>query len=912
MKKFLIAIAIIFGLLIAAVVTIPLLFKDDIRLAIDEAMDENLNAKVFYDTDQFDLSMIKNFPDFTVSIEDFGIVGIGEFETDTLVSVGNFLITIDVMSAISGDQIKINEVLLDEPKINVLVLPNGQANYDIAKESESEEVQEVAEEEGESDISIGVEKWVITNGKLVYYDQSMNFSTSLIGLNHEGSGDFTLDVFDMKTVTSIESVSLGYEGEEYVSGKRLNADVNLNMDLGQMKFTFQENRIALKDFAMGADGFVSMSGEDIEMDITFGGKDISLKSILSLIPGTYQEYLDGVTATGGIGFDGYVRGTFNETSMPKMAASLSVDNGKISYADYPIPMEAIDIKTSFNYPSSDLSETSFNIDKFHMLVDGEELSAYLKFKNLNDFNWDFGFDGNADLEKVTRIVPLEGMELKGKINAKLNTAGKMSDVDAERYDQLPTSGSMSVKDFSFISGDLPQGFRIQSANLSFNPSEINLSEFKANAGKSDMSLTGKVTNYLAFALNEDEKLVGTLNFNSQLLDLNEWMPEEEATTEEEADIEDTTSLEVVRIPENIDFTLHSDIKKIVFTDLSLDEFNGKILVQNGAIILDENSFKMLGGTFELAGSYRTKNLEKPTYNLSFAIKDLSITNAFNSFETIQNYVPIAKHVIGMFSTDFTVDGTIGEGMMPIMDEMNLSGLVNITQAALEGGDFLNKVSTVTSLKGSNADGDKKSLSIKDILVSTAIIDGRLFVEPFDLAVNGQKATLGGSNSLDGRLDYDMVMKDIPTGAIGNAVNSALSSFTKGTKLISDKINLNLGIGGTYDDPKVSLLGSTPSSSKASLGVKDVLKEKVRSKIDEEKAKVAAQLAKKKADAKAKLTAEKAQAEAKIKATLEAKKKAAKEVAKKKLEEQQKKAAEDAKKKVKDLFKKKRGGGTDPY
>ncbi len=379
MKKVFIAIAIVLGLLIVTIFAAPVIFKDDIQKAIDKTMAESLNAKVFYDTDQFSLSLISNFPDFTVAIGDFGIVGINQFSKDTLVSVGSFEITVDLMSAISGDQIQINEVLLDQPRITVLVLPDGTANYDIAKESETTKTEEVSEE-GSSDMSIGIEKWAITNGDLKYIDQSMAFFTILEGLNHEGSGDFTLDVFEMAFTTDIAKVSLGYEGEEYISNKTLEANINMNMDLGAMKFTFMENTIALNDFAMGAEGFISMPANDIDMEITFGGKEISLKSILSLIPGAYQEYLDGVTAGGEIGFDGFVKGTFNETSMPKIGASLAVNNGNISYADYPVPMEQINIEANFDCPSADLTETSFNVNKFHMLVDGEELSAYLKFK----------------------------------------------------------------------------------------------------------------------------------------------------------------------------------------------------------------------------------------------------------------------------------------------------------------------------------------------------------------------------------------------------------------------------------------------------------------------------------------------------------------------------------------------------
>ncbi|MEM7297657.1 MAG: hypothetical protein AAF391_05260 [Bacteroidota bacterium] len=536
MKKFLIILGVVFVVIIAAIIVLPIIFKDDIQQALDETLDESLNAKVYYDVDAFNLSLITHFPDITVSMGDFGVVGINEFSEDTLVSVANFEVTVDLTSVISGDQIVVKEILLDQPQILVLVLPDGSANYDIAKASGETEVpkeetpEETSTEDG-GELSVGIERWAIVDGQLIYQDQSMNFYTELLGLNHEGSGDFTLDIFDLTTTTRIESVSMGFEGVEYASNKTIEADLNLNMNLPEMQFSFLDNRVAINDFAVEAEGNISMPGEDINMDITFGGKDISLKSILSLIPGVYQEeYLAGVAASGEINFGGYVKGTFNETSMPQVAANLSVSDGAISYAEYNIPMEQINIETSFDYPSADLTETSFNVDRFSMLVDGEKLEAYLKFKNLENFNWDFGFEGNADLEKITRIVPLEGMTLRGKINAGLKTAGQMSDVEAERYDALPTSGNMSIDQFYFQSADLTQGFEITKANLSFNPSRIALDQFDAKSGNSDFQMKGDINNYLGFALS-DELLTGSLTFTSKVIDLNEFMPEGE--TEEE-------------------------------------------------------------------------------------------------------------------------------------------------------------------------------------------------------------------------------------------------------------------------------------------------------------------------------------------------------------------------------------------
>ena len=877
MKKFLIIIGVVFVLLLAAIIILPVVFKDDIRKALDDTMAESLNAQVYYDIDAFSLSLIKNFPDITVSMRDFGVVGVDQFENDTLASVGTFLVTVDLMSAISGDQIIVEEILLDNPEILVLVLPDGSANYDIAKESETEpapaEVEDTtatsdtSEDTGSAAISVGIEKWSIRNGNIIYKDQATDLFASILGLNHEGSGDFTLDIFDLETRTTVDALSFGMEGVEYVSNKSLALDIILNMNLSEMKFTFKENRFAINDFAMEADGFVSMPGDDISMDITFGGKDISLKSILSLIPGVYQESLNGLTVGGQIGFDGFVRGTYNESSMPQVAANLLVSDGNISYDEFDIPMEAINIQTSFDYPSADLRETSFNVDKFSMLVDGESVEAYLKFKNLENYQWELGFDGNADLEKITKIVPLEDMTLAGKINAKLNTSGQMSDVEAERYEELPTEGSLTVSDFLFQSPDLPQGFAISRANLTFNPAEINLAEFTASSGNSDFSMNGKISNYIGFVLAKDELLTGRLDFNSNLIDINEFMPESSEETTETKTIEEAEetsddsapaqeeAMEVVKIPENIDFTLASSIKKMEYSNLSINDFKGKILVKDGAILLDENSFNMLDGTFELTGSYVTKDLDKPKYDLGFKIKDLSIGGAFEAFETVQTYAPIAKQVTGKFSTDFNVSGLLGEDMMPIMEEINLKGLVNIAEAALEKGDFMQKLSSVAALKSGLGSQEDQKISLKDVLVKTSINDGRMNVEPFELEVSGQKAVLGGSNTLDGSLDYTMQLKDVPTGQIGNALNSALSSFTGGKKLIADKVDLNLGIGGTYDDPSVKLLGTGKSSGNGSSSTTDNLKGSLSDKANEEKEKAKQELEKQKAEAEAKAKAE---------------------------------------------------------
>ena len=59
-------------------------------------------------------------------------------------------------------------------------------------------------------------------------------------------------------------------------------------------------------------------------------------------------------------------------------------------------------------------------------MDGEKFVANIMIQNLDDLNWDINANGGIDLEKMTKIFPLDGMTLAGKVKADIQTKGKIS------------------------------------------------------------------------------------------------------------------------------------------------------------------------------------------------------------------------------------------------------------------------------------------------------------------------------------------------------------------------------------------------------------------------------------------------------------------------------------------------------
>ncbi len=941
MKKLVIILGVILVIILSVALIVPIIFKDDIKAAIDKSLAESVNADIVWNTEDFGISLFTNFPNATAELNNFGVINRAPFEGEILFAVEAFEVEIDLFS-LFGDQIKVSGIQLVHPEINIKVLEDGTANYDIAITSDEVAVQDTVSSEATA-FNVGIDHWSITRGHVIYDDATLPFLLEVKNLNHNGSGDFNQDEFDVATNTSIDSLSVIFDGIEYISDKQLSSDITLSISDNYSKYTFKENAINLNDFGFGFDGWLSLNADgSMGMDLTYGAKETTFKSLLSLVPGVYTNDFSSIETTGVLAFDGMVKGTFDSLNMPAFKLNMKVDDAMFKYPDLPTaisnismdllvdnndgiidntvvdlkqfhmdfgnnPIDArarianlvdynMDAKISGKLNLAELSDMFpiegtnmkglFSIDleaagvydsitgktptvdavmlmqdgyiktadmpyaleglafdaeiksptglmedfkafvkDFNMTMDGEPFKADLVFSNLNNYTWDLSASGGMDLEKITKVFPLEGMTLAGIVKADLSTAGNMSDLEAERYAQLPTSGQVSIANFKYTDADLPYDVTISSAKAAFDPEKIALNDYKGTVGKSDMAMTGAISNYIGYLFGENQTLKGSLNFSSNLLDLNEFMTEEETASGQETTETPTTddSYGIVEVPTDIDFILSSAIKTVAVMDMQMTNAKGDIIVRDGVVNLSGLKFNLLEGQFAINGTYDPRDTQKPKYDFDLKVDELSAQKAFQTFSIVKSYFPIANKVDGKLSTDFKLNGLLTQEMLPDMKTVTGAGLLNIAQAQLENSETLQKIGSLTSLNSlSNTD----KVDIKDILMDVTIEDGKVNVKPFDLELAGYKTSISGSSYLDGSLDYSMKM-NVPAGKLGSSVNSLVAKYTGGNSDGNTIIPLSIGVGGTYDDPKLKL-----NASEQRAQVKDVAKAVVKDQIEE--------------------------------------------------------------------------------
>lgn len=890
MKKILKISAVTLLVLLVLIIALPFLFKDKIVTKIKEEANKSLNAKL--DFGEFDLTLIRSFPDFKFTINKLSIIGINEFAGDTLIASDEISLNINLMSVIRGSQYKINAIVLDHPSILAKVLKNGKANWDITKPDSSA----AAPSSESAPFKMTLKHFEIIAGNIVYDDAQMGFTTVLKNMNHTLSGDFGSDEFVMKTLTDIEQFSMAYGGVNYLSKVKTSIKADIDANMPQFKFTLKENEFSLNDLTFGLDGYFAMPKEDMDMDLKFVAKKADFKSFLSLVPGTYTKDFADIKTAGKLAFEGFVKGIYNDKRMPAFAVKINIDNASFKYPSLPKSVNNIWVDVTIKNKDGEPDHTLIDIKKFHLEMAENPVDIRMFIATpVSDPNIDGNIKGKLVLNSVKEFIPLEAdQKLSGTIIADIALKGKMSSIDKKQYQDFMAKGQLIVLDMDYKSKDTPYGVLINKAYLNFSPQMAELTQFDARIGKSDITASGKMENFLAYAL-KDELLKGEFNLKSNFMDMNELMGPDEASPA----AVDTSSSEMIAVPSNLDFTLNAAIGKLLYSNMEMTNVTGAIKVKDAVAKMENIKLNMLDGSMLVNGNYDTKNLKIPRMDFDLSISDFDLAKTYKTFNTIEKLAPIAKYASGKFSTTIQLASLMDNKMNLDMKSLNGYGKLQTKNVLVSGFEPINKVADAIKME------KYKKLDMSNTNLSFKFKDGKVNIDPFDVKLANSKVNISGSNGFDESIDYTMKF-EIPRSEFGGQANAVLDGLvsqanSKGGNLsLGEKVNIDVLVGGTVSKPVIKT-GLKNTGASLIDNAKDAAKAEFDKRKAELEAKAKAEADKLKAQGQAEFDAQKAKAQAEIdkqKKDAEAKAKAEADRLKKEAEEKAKKEAKD---KLKGLF-----------
>lgn len=885
--------------LIILMISLPFLFKGKIVRTIQEQANANLNARLHFS--DVGLDLFRSFPHFSLRLDDFSIEGMADFKGDTLIKAKQIGLTLDLMSVFRGGEIGIRRIFLDKPDLLLKVNKDGKANWDITKPSPPTAPEKPAEP---SAFKVSLQKYEIVNANVEYIDETMNFYTQVDGLNHSGSGDFTADRTTLKTNTTIDTLNLSYDGIQYFKKVRVQYDADFDLDLKNGAYAFLDNVLQLNDLQLKFSGKILMPADDIGIDMKWEALKNEVKSFVSLIPGAFTQDFNNVKSEGKLALNGFVKGIYNEKSMPGFGLNLLIENGGIQYPSLPKKISNIQTDLRVLCQNGMPDATTIDLRSLHLEMGAFplDIKAFVKTP-VSDPDMDIALKTNMNLSALKDFVPLDSKtSLIGVLNADATFKGRMSAIEREKYNEFDARGNATLTDFLYKSGDLPQDVKITRAAMTINPQFMELNELILTTGKSDIRANGKLSNYLAYVFN-DELINGQLSLNSNYLDLNPFMTNEDSPT---AAAQPTSGGDVagyIRVPSNIDFTMDSKVNTLIYDNLQLNNVSGKLLVKDQTVNMSGLLMQTLGGTIGMSGLYDTRDDSGPAVDFMLNLQNLDVKKCATTFNTLQQLAPVAKNTTGSISVkDFHFACKADNAFNPILNTVNGGGRLITSVIEIEGFEMVKRTAEALKI-------DKlKKWKLEQINTGFSIVNGQVTVEPFDTKVAGYPAKIGGKTGLDQTIDYAINL-EIPRAEFGGAANTALNSMmakanSAGFKgALGDQIPVAIRVRGTFADPKVS----TDIRQQANDVMGDLKKqaeEKAREELEkrkkelEDRANAEKERMKKEAEDKLRKEQDRLKTEA-DKAKAEAERKAREEA-----EKAKKKAEEEAKKGLNNLLKRK--------
>lgn len=787
-KKIIIIVASVLVLIIASLLLLPIFFKGDILKMVEKESANYINAELVIG--DVNLSFFKDFPNLNVGLKDVVILGKGTFAGDTLAVVPLFQLSVNVKSALFGNELIVNKVLLSDAGVFPTVNTDGVSNWDIALGSDTEEIP-VDEKSSSGDGTLQLKDIEVKNLRVDYSDlKALNYA-SVEQINLKVQGNFSEENTTIFLDLLLNNLSFRMGNSTLLNNCNLKWSSEMAANLKNLIFEFKKNDLSLNDLKLNLTGGVSVLENDrYKVDLLLNAPDTKFESLLAMIPKEFQKYVEGVTATGDFNLSVKAQGDYYENHLPAIDAIFAVNNAKVKYASLPESIDAINVDLSVKNPGGSVDSTVVDLKKMSFTVANNPFNVFGKVINLNDPVIRGGAVGTINFESLKRALPLKDITLKGMLTTDISFDGKYQYIEKEEYEKFTAKGTLTLKDILIVNKDYPKGVAVESGTIVVTPAKLNLINLKAQINSSDFALKGSISNYLPY-LFKNQMLKGNFSLTSKMINLNEFMVSADTTTTSSPST--AVSAGAIVIPKNVDFQLNTAISRVLFDQLTISGVKGNVQIAGGVATLSNLSMNMLEGEMVMSGKYDTKNPKVPSVDFNLNISNFDIHAMYNSFSMVKKALPIAMNCEGKLSTKMKFSAELDQEMSPVMTTLNGVGTIDTK------GIIINENPAMNQLAAFIKNEELSRLSISKLNVDFKIVNGDITVEPFTTSLAGNPLTISGTQSVTGAMNYTMSI-NVKREMFGKEIEKLLKQIPGSNNI--KNLDIDVKIGGTLDKPSI--------------------------------------------------------------------------------------------------------------
>ena len=784
-KKIIIGLGVLAVLLLVALIVIAGFFQEAVGNRLISEINKQLTTELT--VGDFDLSLLKGFPNATASLQD--VVVKGQFG-EGLLEAKDVAFHFKLLS-LFGATVKVHSVKIKDGALNVRIDRRGTANYDIFKPSETDE---------ESNFNISLKEAELENIELAYRDDKLRQEMLMLVEVADFSGELSSKKYDLNSSAQLTSNFIDLDDVRYFAGKKWGYDANIFVDVEEEQYDFKKVKVFVDDNSFSLTGNVDKEKGYTDIDLVATTDDANLSSVLSLLPKQRLDILGEFSSEGKFYFSMDIMGKLSPTESPATEASFSLAQGRLTHPYLKEPFKDVSFEaTMTNGELNSMRTSSFEIKNFKGYLHRELLTMHLKVEDFDDPYIDFQMDGALPVAYIYDFFEHPGItDGDGEIEINnLDVAGLYRDMTSIRHiADVEMKGALEFDDAALKINN--EEIIIDKGKFIFEDNLLALHDVEIEGAGNDIFFKGTAENLLpvlfADSLNtQNAKLKFTGELDAQKMDLLKLrqmvdVPVGEADVEQ-AVYDSLKTEKYIKRERILDFLQGNFIANI--NEFRYDKIMGKNF--SGQLFFENSQMQVVGkaegmdGKFALDG---TLFFEKEPYLKAKISGDkIDVHQFFYQTNNAGQEVVTYKNLAGNMNAKMLIKAYWDSTGNFVSDKLRVWAGLGIEDGALKNFAMLEEFSDFVKVR------DLRNVRFVDMQNWLEIKNGKFYLPVMFIQNNAMNMSVCGEQAFDDKIDYSIKIN------AGQVLTNKLKSGSNQKPIKAKKdgfFNLYFNVFGTLE------------------------------------------------------------------------------------------------------------------
>ncbi|HET8963932.1 MAG TPA: AsmA-like C-terminal region-containing protein, partial [Chitinophagales bacterium] len=783
LRKWIIGIFISLSALLAISLIVGCIYETEVKKFVIDKLNRQLNTPIIIDTEDINFSVIRNFPFASVDFKNLkALDAVDDSHKDTLFKANKISFQFDLID-IFRKNYNIKRIEIENVSLNLRIDQTGNDNYHFWKSSKTNSAD---------DFSFALEKIVMHRVRVRYKNYKSSVETDVTINKGDMEGRFSAKKYNLKTTGELTFNQIKTDSIIYLSKKNVRAALAFEVDNQTSSYKINSSKIKIEDLVFELSGEVLQASTTPLLNIAAKGKEMNIKSILSLIPKEYKEKIEEYKSTGDFYFNAFISGTFDEQHIPQVSVDFGMRNATIRQVKENVELREVTLNGHYtNGNQANHLPSELSLLPFSAKINNDFLQGELTITDFENPSVKGKIKADFNLSGLQHFIKLDTVDqISGQVNIDAVFKADKRNPSTGLYKDVTTSGDLKLTGMNLHIKNNVLKFTAINGDFKFNNNDLIVNNFYGNISHTDFELKGFFRNIVGYVLKDKQDIDVEATLHSNYLNLNELL----ANKQED---ETKQSKYKLKFSEHINVNLNSEIERLQFRNFEATDIKGIVKLKDKKLVVDPIILSTMNGSITTSGLVDGSDSSKLIVTCFSDVNRINISQLFYEFENFAQSTITNKNIKGMatFKIRFSAELT------PELS-MNMNTLYSAIDLSIENGE-LNNVEAMKSLSRFIDLKELENIRFATLKNQIEIKNQMIHIPKMEVKSSAIDLTTSGTHSFDNKINYRIKL----------ALNDLLAKKAKKAKRENDEFgeiaddglgrtNLFLLMSGTVEKPVI--------------------------------------------------------------------------------------------------------------